>query len=126
MSFGKENTTFGFTMRVPEADAAHVDGLIESHANWMKETHSLNEEEGKLHTLEYYVTKSSEYNDMMDPSKGTTGNIIYSVNEVHKDGEHLKKHTELGQKWERINEFFELFSKYSPLVTMGGSVIAKL
>ena len=51
MSFGKENITFGFTMRVPESDAAHVDELIESHASWMKDTHSLVEEEGKLHTL---------------------------------------------------------------------------
>ena len=110
MSFGKENVTFGFTMRVPESDAANVDGLIESHANWMKETHSLVEEEGKLHTLEYYVTKAPEFNDMMDPSKGTTGNIIYSLNEVHIDGEHLNKHSEMGQTWERINEFFELFS----------------
>ena len=41
MSFGKENITFGFTMRVPESDAQYVDGLIESHANWMNETHSL-------------------------------------------------------------------------------------
>jgi hypothetical protein len=113
-------------MRVPESDAQYVDGLIESHANWMNETHSLVEEEGKLHTLEYYVTKASELNDMMDPSKGTTGNVIYSVNEVHKDGEHMGKHVEMGQKWERINEFFELFSKYNPLVTMGGSVLAKL
>lgn len=126
MSFGKENVTFGFTMRVPESDAKYVDGLIESHANWMNETHSLVEEEGKLHTLEYYVTKASELNDMMDPSKGTTGNVIYSVNEVHKDGEHMGKHVEMGQKWERINEFFELFSKYNPLVIMGGSVLAKL
>ena len=126
MSFGKENVTFGFTIRVPESDAQYVDGLIESHANWMSETHSLVEEEGKLHTLEYYVTKASELNDMMDQSKGTTGNVIYSVNEVHKDGEHMGKHVEMGQKWERINEFFELFSKYNPLVTMGGSVLAKL
>ena len=126
MSFGKENVKFGFTMRVPESDAQYIDGLIESHANWMSETHSLVEEEGKLHTLEYYVTKASELNDMMDPSKGTTGNVIYSVNEVHKDGEHMGKHVEMGQKWERINEFFELFSKYNPLVTMGGSVLAKL
>ena len=126
MSFGKENITFGFTMRAPESDAQYVDGLIESHANWMNETHSLVEEEGKLHTLEYYVTKASELNDMMDPSKGTTGNVIYSVNEVHKDGEHMGKHVEMGQKLERINEFFELFSKYNPLVTMGGSILAKL
>ena len=126
MSFGKENVTFEFTMRVPDSEAAYVDELIASHANWMKETHSLVEEEGKLQTLEYYVTKASEYNDMMDPSKGTTGNVIYSLNEVHKDSEHMGKHVELGQSWERINEFFELFSKYDPLVVMGGSITAKL
>ena len=126
MSFGKENVTFGFTMRVPESDVGHVDGLIESHANWMKETHSLVEEEGKLHTLEYYVTKAPEFNDMMDPSKGSTGYVIYTVSEVHIDDEHFGKHVELGQGWSRIGEFFELFEKYSPLVTMGGRVKEKL
>ena len=38
----------------------------------------------------------------------------------------MGKHVELGQSWERINEFFELFSKYDPLVVMGGSITAKL
>ena len=71
---------------------------------WMN-THSLVEEEGKLHTLEYYVSKASELNDMMDPSKGTTGHVIYTVSEVHKDDEHFGKHVELGQGWDRINEF---------------------
>jgi hypothetical protein len=70
MSFKVGHTTFGFTMRVPDADATAVDELISSHAAWMQNTHSLVEEEGKLHTLEYYVSKASELNDMMDPSKG--------------------------------------------------------
>ena len=35
----------------------------------MSETHSLNPEEGKLHMLEYYVSKATELNDMMDQSK---------------------------------------------------------
>ena len=126
MSFDVGHTTFGFTMRVPDADAAAVDDLISSHAAWMKETHSLTAEEGKLHTLEYYVSKAAELNDMMDPSKGTTGNVVYTVSEVHKDDEHLGKHAELGQSWDRINEFFGLFEKYSPLVTMGGRITAKL
>ncbi len=33
---------------------------------------------------------------MMDPSKGTTGNVVYTVSEVHKDDEHFGKHVELG------------------------------
>ena len=126
MSFDVGHTTFGFTMRVPDADVAAVDELISSHAAWMQKTHSLTEEEGKLHTLEYYVSKAAELNDMMDPSKGTTGNVVYTVSEVHKDDEHFGKHVELGQTWGRINEFFGLFEKYSPLVTMAGRVTAKL
>ena len=126
MGFEVGNTTFGFTMRVPESDEASVDELISSHAQWMSETHSLNKEEGKLHTLQYYVSKATEFNDMMDPEKGSTGNVIYTVNEVHIDDEHFGKHVELGQSWARIGEFFELFEKYSPLVNMGGRVIQKL
>ena len=126
MSFKNGNTTFGFTMRVPENDAAVVDDLIYSHAKWMSETHSLKPESGKLQTLEYFVSKATELNDMMDPSQGSTGNIIYNVSEVHIDDEHFGKHVELGQSWDRIGEFFGLFEKYSPLVTMGGRVIAKL
>ena len=126
MSFNIGHTTFGFTMRVPDSDVAAVDELISSHAAWMQTTHSLTEVEGKLHTLEYYVSKAAELNDMMDPSKGTTGNVVYTVSEVHKDDEHFGKHVELGQSWDRINEFFGLFEKYSPLVTMAGKVTAKL
>ena len=126
MSFKIGNTTFGFTMRVPDSDEKAVDDLLSAHANWMSETHSLEQVDGKLHTLEYFVSKASEFNDMMDPSKGTTGNIIYNISEVHLDDEHFGKHVELGQGWTRIGEFFELFEKYSPLVTMGGRVIQKL
>ena len=82
--------------------------------------------ERKTANLEYFVSKAIELNDMMDPSKGNTGNIIYNVSEVHIDDEHFGKHVELGQSWDRIGEFFGLFEKYSPLVTMGGRVIAKL
>ena len=126
MGFKNGNATFSFTMRVPESEAAGVDDLIYSHAKWMSETHSLEPENGKLQTLEYFVSKATELNDMMDPSKGSTGNIIYNVSEVHIDDEHFGKHVELGQSWDRIGEFFGLFEKYSPLVTMGGRVIAKL
>ena len=126
MSFKIGNTTFGFTMRVPDSDEKAVDDLLSAHANWMSETHSLEQVDGKLHTLEYFVSKASEFNDMMDPSKGTTGNIIYNISEVHLDDEHFGKHVELGQGWSRIGEFLELFEKYTPLVTMGGRVIQKL
>ena len=87
------------------SDASTVDDLIYSHAKWMSETHSLKPENGKLQTLEYFVSKAIELNDMMDPSKGSTGNIIYNISEVHIDDEHFGKHVELGQSWDRISEF---------------------
>ena len=97
-----------------------------SHAAFMRETHSLTVTAGKLHTLEYYVSKAPELNDMMDPTKGTTGSIIYCVNEVHKDDERFSKPVELGQSWDRIGAFFELFEKCNPLATMAGRVTEKL
>jgi hypothetical protein len=80
----------------------------------MSETHSLAKEEGKLHTLEYYVSKAAELNDMMDPEKGSTSNVVYTVSEVHIDDEYFGKHVELGQSWSRIGEFFGLFENTRP------------
>ena len=109
-----------------DSDEAAVDDLLSDHAKWMSESHYLEQEEGKLHTLEYFVSKVAESKDMMDPEKGLIGNLIYTVSEVHIDDEHFGKHVELGQSWSRIGEFFGLFEKYSPLVTMGGRVTEKL
>lgn len=46
------------------------NGLLSDHAKWMSESHSLEQVEGKLHTLEYFVSKAAELNDMMEPEKG--------------------------------------------------------
>ena len=40
---------------------------------------------------------SSEFKDKMDHKKGSTGNFIYTVNDVHIDDEHFDKHVALGQ-----------------------------
>ena len=52
MSFKIGNTSFGFTMRVPDSDEKAVDDLLSAHANWMTETHSLEQVDGKLHQLQ--------------------------------------------------------------------------
>ncbi len=69
MGFDVGNTTFGFTMRVPDADVASCRRSYCFARCLMGETHSLTGEDGKLHTLEYYVSKAAELNDMMDPFK---------------------------------------------------------
>jgi len=52
--------------------AAMNDSESFSHAAFLRETHPLTATAGKLHTMEYYVSKAPELNDMMDPTKGTT------------------------------------------------------
>ncbi len=59
MSFDVGHTTFGFTMRVPDADVAAVDELISSHAAWMQKTHSLNRRRRKAHYTGILRIKSS-------------------------------------------------------------------
>ena len=53
MRFEFGNTTFGLTVRLLESDEGPADEFIPSRAQWMSETHSLNNEDGKLRTLEY-------------------------------------------------------------------------
>ena len=72
------------------------------------------------------MSQVTELNDMMDPSKGSTGNIIYTVNEVHIDDEHFSKHVELGQVGAGLVNFSNYSENISPLVTMAGRVSAKL
>ena len=76
------------------SDEAKIDDLISSHASWMSETHSLNFEEGKLHTLEYFVSKATELNDMMTHCSTET---LFTRSGGNIDDEHFGKHVELGQ-----------------------------
>jgi hypothetical protein len=47
----------------------------------MRKIHSL-EAGGGIHLADYYVAKADELNNVADPSHGTTGNILYSINET--------------------------------------------
>jgi len=42
--------------------------------------------------LKYFNNKISEFNDPTDPSKGKTGNIIYTLNEKWHKPEHIQNH----------------------------------
>ena len=64
--------TFNFALLVPAENTAAVEEIIAAHAAWMKETHSLEAGSG-IHLVDYHVAKGEEANDLLDPSKGTTG-----------------------------------------------------
>ena len=123
MSFNVGHTTFGFTMRVPETEAATVDDLLAAHAAWMQETHSIIEEEGKLHTLEYFISKASELNDIMDPSKGTTGNTIFTINERLTSMESIQRHFASASQNDYFPEFYQIMGNYGKVIGIGGKIL---
>jgi len=59
MASTKGQLTFNFALSVPADKAAEVEAMIATHAQWMRETHSL-EADGKIHLVDYHVAKSEE------------------------------------------------------------------
>ena len=73
--------TINFALCVCSEDAEIVEKAIAKHADWMRKTHSL-EAGGEIHFVDYYVAKPDEQSNIADPSQGTTGNILYSINGI--------------------------------------------
>jgi len=78
--------TFNFGIKVPDAKAEEVETAIRDHAQWMRETHSL--DESKIQLVHYYASKSPDFKNPMNPEEGTTGHVVFSINEVmsHRRG----------------------------------------
>ena len=96
--------TFNFALCVCSEDAEKVEKAIVEHADWMRETHSL-EAGGGIHLVDYYVARADEQNNIADPSQGTTGNILYSINETYVLSEGINQHMQQGMKWEGFEQF---------------------
>ena len=83
--------TFNCGLVVPADKAEEVEEVLAIHAYWMRETHSL-EADGRVHLVDYHVTKSKELKNTLDLSEGTTGNILYSINEIYVEKDGLDQH----------------------------------
>ena len=105
--------TFNFALSVPADKAAEVEAMIATHAQWMRETHSLiakpDPTYGMLGTLvDYYNSKAPEMKNPLDPSEGNTGNLIYTLNEVYTRPEGTEAHMEAAPSWKSFEKFLEL------------------
>ena len=115
--------TINFALCVSSEDAEIVEKAIAEHADWMRKIHSL-EAGGGIHLVDYYVTKSEQLNNPLDPSEGTTGNILYSVNETYVEKDGLDQHMQQGMQFEHFPKIAETFLGYGKaFVVMGGTVI---
>ena len=66
--------------KVPAAKVAEVEEPLIAHGKHMDHVYPSGNPDG-VNPAEAYFTKSEEFNDPTDPSKGKTGNIIFTVNE---------------------------------------------
>jgi hypothetical protein len=122
MSSQNGQLTFNFALSVPADKVETVEGVIATHAAWMRETHSL-EADGRIHLVDYHVAKAEEMNNLLDPSEGKTGNILYSINEVYVEKDGIDQHMGKAMQWEHIQDFVGTLTEYGKVLIGGGTVI---
>ena len=114
--------TFNFALSVSADKAEEVEEMIATHAAWMRETHSL-EADGRIHLVDYHVAKAEELKNLLYPSEGTTGNVLYSINEVYVESDGIDRHMAQGMQWEHFMAFAGTIMEYGKVLIGGGSVI---
>ena len=115
--------SFAVTLKVPEADVAKVEALLQSHHQFMHDKHSLS---GENRLNSYSIVKGYEAVDMTDPSKGLTGNVFYFLSEHYETPMGLQMHSEAGKNFKDRSELQEIMYKYHVAVAYPGEVIAKM
>ena len=124
MSIKSEQRTFNFALKTTKDIVEKVVSLIKEHANFMKENHSF--DESKIQLVHYYVSKSEELNNIGNPDEGTTGNMLYSINEVYVHSDGIGQHMEAAMKWDGIQSFMEMLGTYGEVLVTNGEVLETL
>ena len=115
--------SFGFALKVPEAEIANVEALLASHREFMENTHSVSgDKDVRLNS--YAVIKGPEFKNPMDPSQGTIG-MFYILAEHYETPNGLK-HIEAGSKWKDIDKFQETMVKFAVGVVYPGQLVSKM
>ena len=116
--------TFNLNVKVPADSVAAVETEIKTHAKWMRSTHSY--DDSKIQLVHYYVSKSNELVNFANPEEGTTGNVLFSVNEVYVHPEGIGEHIDAAGSWPDATGFFEVLGKYGEVLVVNGEVIEVL
>ena len=103
--------------KVPEAQADSVGKTLREHANFMKSTYVTGSD--AVHPLHTYFTKAAELADPMHPEKGTTGNIIFTINEIWNSPEDVQAHIGRASEAPHFERFQEANITYSTMSVMG-------
>lgn len=80
MNVQLQQRTINIALSVPADSVDEVEASLSDHAKWMREAHSY--DDSKIQLVHYYVSKAHELVNAVDPTQGTTGRVLYSINEV--------------------------------------------
>ena len=107
---------------VPEKNHEEVENILKVHSDWMKEFYS-DANNGGNYLLTAYVTKAVELKDPTNPSKGESGNILFTLNEKFTSIESLKRHNENVKKNNYFDKFNEIKKNYASFRSANGQVL---
>jgi hypothetical protein len=116
--------TFNFGLKTTKDNAEKVEATIRAHAGFMRANHSL--DDSKIQLIHYYVSKAEEFNNPADPEAGTTGNMLYTINEVYVHPDGIGQHMEAVMKWDGVEGFLESLGTYGEVIVANGEVIETL
>ncbi len=114
--------TYNYALIVPGNKAKEVEGLLAVHEAWMRETHSL-KDDNKLQLIDFHWSKSEELNNPIDQNAGTTGNILYALTEVYSGEDWPDKHKELAMQWDSFQAVAGAILEYGKVMLVEGTII---
>ena len=106
---------------VPKESAEEVENIFKKHSSWMEEFYSENND-GQEHLLNSYFTKAPEFVDPTDPSKGETGNIVFTINERFTSLQSVQRHIENAMKNDYFEDFGNILHDYGKVISPGGVI----
>ena len=102
---------------VPEAQAENVGKVPKDRAKFMKSTYVTRSD--AVRPLYTYFTKAAELTDLMHPEKGTTGNVIFEINEIRNHPYDIQAQIGRASKAPHFEKFQETNLTYSTNPIMG-------
>ena len=83
--------TINICYKVPEAHAYKVEKVLKAHAEHIRVSYISDNSRGD-NPIDAYFTKAVELNNPANPADGTTGHIIFTLNEKWIEPEHIQSH----------------------------------
>jgi len=110
--------TINITYKVPSANASEVEDALQAHAEHMRVSYTTDNPRGD-NPLDAYFTKAEELNNPTNPADGTTGNIIFTLNEKWSEAEHIQAHIGRTLKASHAEKFIAAMQAYGTVSVMG-------